>query len=356
MCVSVIIPAYNCAPYLPSAINSVLAQSHGDLEIIVVDDGSTDDTGAALRPWDGRVRCIRQNNQGVAAARNTGLRHASGEYVAFLDADDAWYSEKLAIQLSILTARPDLLAVCAEFGLADERGTVVEQRYIKKKYRVFSAYALDWERIFANRLQVPAPGGSAPSGTMIDVHYGNAFAALFLGNFINTSSIVLRRRAIESVGQFTTQRRTQEDYEYWLKVALLGPIAYVDHPLLMFRRRPRQLTAADQRYVVAEDSLRVVQDVAPLARARLPERIVACRLADRLRELGSARLSANDHAGARKALGQAWAQEGFHTRTAGLYLWSFLPVGFSDFIRRAYRWVRARGPVVDAVTPEISRR
>src|SRR5205814_441931 len=95
--VSVVIPAYNYARFLPKAIESALAQSHPSLEIIVVDDGSTDDTQAVVAQYTGpRVRCVRQQNAGLSAARNTGIREARFPYVAFLDADDEWHPNFLA--------------------------------------------------------------------------------------------------------------------------------------------------------------------------------------------------------------------------------------------------------------------
>ncbi len=95
--VSVIIPAYNCSVYLPEAIESVLTQTYTDIEIIVVDDGSTDDTPEVVAPYLDRIRYIRQSNKGLPAARNTGIRASGGEFVALLDGDDSWLPEKLAL-------------------------------------------------------------------------------------------------------------------------------------------------------------------------------------------------------------------------------------------------------------------
>jgi glycosyltransferase involved in cell wall biosynthesis len=106
--VSVIIPAYNCDRYLAEAIDSVLSQTYTDYEIIVVNDGSTDQTVAVLRGYGDRIRVIHQANQGVAIARNNGIQAARGEWVAFLDADDFFFSDKLADQMAIAQANPHL--------------------------------------------------------------------------------------------------------------------------------------------------------------------------------------------------------------------------------------------------------
>ena len=105
--VSIIIPAYNTAPTLPRAIDSVLGQTFSDYEILVVDDGSKDDVNAAVAPYGERVRLIRQNNAGASAARNNGARHARGRYLAFLDADDYWLPGKLSRVAEEFEKHPD---------------------------------------------------------------------------------------------------------------------------------------------------------------------------------------------------------------------------------------------------------
>src|SRR4051812_3217208 len=106
--VSVVIATYNHGRYLREAIDSALAQTHPPLEVIVVDDGSTDDTAEILQTYGGRIRAMRQANAGVAAARNAGLAAASGRYVGFLDSDDVWAPDKLARQLAVFDAQPAL--------------------------------------------------------------------------------------------------------------------------------------------------------------------------------------------------------------------------------------------------------
>ena len=106
--VTCVIPVYNGAPYLGEAIDSALAQTYREVEVIVVDDGSTDESGAVARSYDGRVHYIRQENAGPPVARNRGIREARGEIIAFLDSDDLWHAEKIERQLAPLMARPEL--------------------------------------------------------------------------------------------------------------------------------------------------------------------------------------------------------------------------------------------------------
>src|SRR5436305_4940478 len=124
--VSVIIPAYNYARYIAEAIDGALAQTHAPLEVIVVDDESTDDTPRVLAGYGDRIRTIRQPNGGAAAARNTGMAAARGEYVAFLDADDVWLPRKLELQLQRFEADPDLGLVHCAMEVIDREGRTVD--------------------------------------------------------------------------------------------------------------------------------------------------------------------------------------------------------------------------------------
>jgi glycosyltransferase involved in cell wall biosynthesis len=124
--VSVVIPVFNGARFLAEAVDSVLAQTFADLEIIVVDDGSTDATPAVAEGFGSRLRYVRQANRGVAAARNTGLGMAAGTYVAFLDADDVWLPRKIERQIGCAEREPRLAAIGCGHFLTDERLNVRE--------------------------------------------------------------------------------------------------------------------------------------------------------------------------------------------------------------------------------------
>ena len=117
MKVSVIITTYNRAPLLCNAIESALAQDYSDFEVIVVDDGSTDDTEQRVRDYDSQVRYVHQENKGLSTARNTGISVASGQYIALLDDDDWWMPGKLRLQSAILDQRPELAGVYTNFTI-----------------------------------------------------------------------------------------------------------------------------------------------------------------------------------------------------------------------------------------------
>lgn len=125
--ISVVIPTYNCERYLAQAIDSVLAQTYRDFEVIVVDDGSTDRTDQVLQSYGSQIRALRQSNQGVAAARNQGMMIAQGEWIAFLDADDIFFPDKLAAQIAHAEAHPHLGLVHSGWQRVEENGVLIKR-------------------------------------------------------------------------------------------------------------------------------------------------------------------------------------------------------------------------------------
>jgi hypothetical protein len=196
--VSVVIPTHNGGAYLAESVASVLGQSFGDLELIVVDDGSTDGSVQALVS-DPRLRVVTQSNQGVSAARNRGAVEASSDLVAFLDADDRWLPDKLARQLEVLHAQPDAL-VC------------------------YTAYA------------AINPAGERLSGTIGGE--GCSYLSLFEANPIPMSSAVVRRAALLAAGGFDSSYSTAADWDLWLRLAQQGRFCCVAECLTEYRVSP----------------------------------------------------------------------------------------------------------------------
>jgi glycosyltransferase involved in cell wall biosynthesis len=213
--VSVVIPAYNYAHYLPAAIGSVLAQTHRALECLVVDDGSTDDTRAVVEKFtDPRVRYVHQPNAGLAAARNTGLREACHEFIGLLDADDCW--------------EPGFLArVFAEFAVCPA---------------ACGAIATASFRIDEHGVRVP--GSRFTFGTNGDF----TFRDFCLRNRPLSSSIVLRRAACAATGEFDPTLRSSEDRDYWLRLTARGwTLRFLDTPLASIRRHRANMSKAARR-------------------------------------------------------------------------------------------------------------
>jgi len=186
--VSVVIPCYNQARFLREAIESVLAQSHPNFEIIVVDDGSTDDTSEVAGGYP-KVRLLRQENQGLAAARNSGLARSEGEYVVFLDADDRLLPEALEVSAGYLNVRPECAFVSGRYRVIAADGSPLpprrKQRYVEKDH----------------------------------------YLELLADNYVGPPVVVMYRRAVfESVGGFDTSVSPSADHEMSLRIAGRFPV------------------------------------------------------------------------------------------------------------------------------------
>ncbi|MBD3676028.1 MAG: glycosyltransferase [Planctomycetaceae bacterium] len=199
--VSTIIPAYNAEAFLRETLDSALAQTHDEQEIIVVDDGSTDATCEIAESFGNRVKLIRQQNAGPAAARNRGAREASGEWLAFLDADDLWMPDKISTQLERAneTGAPLIYTDRENIGVCDH----------------VSRYQSD----------------------CVELAEGELYEKLLCGNFITLSSVLIRKDVFESEGGFNEDLslKAVEDWEFWLRIASSHAVAVCPEPLVQYR-------------------------------------------------------------------------------------------------------------------------
>jgi glycosyltransferase involved in cell wall biosynthesis len=195
---SVIIPTFNRAAFLREAIDSVLAQTEKDFELIVVDDGSTDHTRELVAKYGDRLRYFSQPNAGASAARNCGIRHAAGKFITFLDSDDLWLPKKLARQMQWMAAHPNLL-LCYTDEIWIRRGVRVNQKLIHAKAGGW-IYPLCLPRCI-----------------------------------ISPSSVLMRRELFDAVGWFDEQLPVCEDYDLWLRVASRFEVGFIPEPLIVKR-------------------------------------------------------------------------------------------------------------------------
>ncbi len=197
--VSVVIPTYQHAGFVCDAIDSVLSQTYQDYELIVVDDGSTDGTMEIVAKYGNQIAYLYQNNKGSAAARNTGIRAATGEYVAFLDADDVWMPNKLELEVAFLDTHPSVGMLYSNYGY------------------------------FGDRL--------APAGTGFDRWppvSGHVLKEIFLSNPISSSAVLIRKSCFEKVGCFD-ESIFAEDTDMWLRLAARFEMDYLRTPLAKYR-------------------------------------------------------------------------------------------------------------------------
>jgi glycosyltransferase involved in cell wall biosynthesis len=216
--VSVVIPAYNAEAYITAAVDSVLAQTFRDLELIVVDDGSSDATVARLGTYGDAVRCLRQPNGGVSRARNRGVEVSRGRLVAFLDADDVWLPTKLGAQTSMLASRTDCRACHTAATVAD---TTLR----------------------------PLAMHRCPEGAV------TALDLLLRGNVVpgGGSSVICERQLFVETGGFDPNLSLCADWDMWLRLAARTRFAAIDEPLVIYRRTPGSMSR-DSR-VLERDTL-----------------------------------------------------------------------------------------------------
>lgn len=207
--VSVVIPTYNYGHCVADAVDSALAQTYPSCEVIVVDDGSTDETPARLAVYGDRIRVIRQNNQGLSAARNTGIRAAHGQYIALLDSDDMFHPKKIEWQLSYLIANPNV-------GLIGTRS--------------FSDPSKRWPSVDA-----------APEVCLITLN------ELVVKSRFSPSSAMFRKECVNQVGDFDTTLRSVEDRDFWIRVATRSEVATLLADLTYYRVTPGSMSKNVER-------------------------------------------------------------------------------------------------------------
>lgn len=222
--ITVVIPAFNAECHLGEALSSVREQAVPDMEVLVVDDGSSDGTAGVAGSFSGTldVRVLRQGNAGPAVARNVGVREASGDLVAFLDADDIMLPGRLSSQLALMLEQPDLGLVFSDLMTFDDRGVICRSR------KMFSDPCGGW---------------------VLD--------SLLMDNFITTSTVMAPRERLLEAGLFNEERRISEDFELWLRMAARWKVGYIDRPLVRYRRRRGSLS--DNKLVTGRCALDVIR-------------------------------------------------------------------------------------------------
>ena len=220
--VDVIIPAYNTAKYLPAAIESVLAQTFEDWQIVLVDDGSTDNTAEIVAPY--RERCgtklkyVKQQNRGLPAARNTAIKSSDSEYLALLDADDVWLPCRLEESLKVMEARPQAGVSHGLITLIDPEGNIGQVCEGNRKN--YEGHVAPY--IYMRTIELPCP------------------------------TMTFRRRCVDDVGLFDETMRATEDRDLWFRIALRYEVAFVPKVIAYYRRSPNSMSADPQRMLQSQ--------------------------------------------------------------------------------------------------------
>jgi glycosyltransferase involved in cell wall biosynthesis len=316
--VSVIIPTYNTARFVVQAVQSALAQTYSPIEVIVVDDGSTDDTRKQLEAFHGRVRYVYQSNGGVGKARNRAIREARGELLAFLDADDEWCPEKIAIQVAALETNARAALVHTDVTYQDVNSGRRFQKYSsREKYQ------------------------------------GHCYEALFFANHVNVSTVLVRREQLERAGLFNEVHDIGgcEDLDMWLRLARENEFVYEPRPLAIYRLHSANMSLNSLKM---NESLLQVLKFALAADPGLWRALGKKRVCRHMFELsfhlGYANVERGDLRRGRRYFRSALGYAPGHLKTWAFWASTFLPLGIRSTLRR----LKGRSPSDDARKPESS--
>jgi glycosyltransferase involved in cell wall biosynthesis len=344
--VSAIIPTYNRADLLHVAVGSVLGQTHRQVEAVVVDDGSTDGTvDVVSRLWanEPRVRYLGKSNGGVSSARNAGLREARGDFVAFLDSDDAWLPWKIELQLACLRAFPRAGMIWSDMRALNPDGTFRSGRHLRTMYSAWRRF--DAARIFgeSRRLADLVPG-LAPHVNDDRVYVGDIFPPMLTGSLVHTSTVLLTRERLERVGRFDEALRPSgEDYDFHLRTCGEGPVAFADLPTIDYRvGLADQLTRPEYRIHIARHFLVALERGIAAHRDRidLPPGVLEEVLGEAHRWIGMVSLDDGDHAQARRHLVASLRHRPLQPDTALRLCLALLPPALAARLRRMVRSAR----------------
>jgi glycosyltransferase involved in cell wall biosynthesis len=351
--VSVIVPTYNRAYCLPLALDSALQQTHPNLEVIVIDDGSSDDTRDLIQhryAHDPRVRYVYQENGGVAKARNHGLSLAQGDYVALLDSDDYWQPWKIELQIACLEARPEIGMVWTEMEAVDPDGERISSAYLRTMY---SAYEWFTEAdLFSgeDRLKELLAGEEllgeiAPVLEQLPgegkLYTGDIYSQMIMGNLVHTSTVLIRRDRFDQVRLFNEEfSPIGEDYDFHLRTCKAGPVGYINLPAIQYQvGRSDQLTRLNLH---KDNSVNCLKTIMPeiegeRERIRLPQWMIEERLAEVYAWIGESWFEFGASAKARPALWKSLAYKRRQVRLLCFLFLASLPFNSGPSLRLLFR-------------------
>ena len=233
--ISAIIPTYNNAAFIKDAVLSIQNQTVPPAEIIIVDDGSTDNTQYIVQQLDGNIQYIRQQNRGPSAARNAGIKAAKGDWIAFLDADDQWTTDKLEKQIKALQHSPELKLLAGDMSEIDIDNQILEASVLNKHHFLEKFKALDGK---------PLP---------------DAFIELLRKNFIPTGTVLIKKDILLEAGLFNDNIRYGEDLELWAKVASQHPVTCLPDVLMLRRQHGSNSTQSAEPLLI--DLIKVMESL-----------------------------------------------------------------------------------------------
>ena len=340
--VTVLIPSFNRAYLIARTIDSVLGQSYANCHALVIDDGSTDGTRELISARYGgnpRVQYAYKPNGGVSSARNLGLSLATGDYIAFLDSDDLWKPWKIELQVACLEKLPGVGMIWTDMDMVDANGNAVRARAVRQRYSAYRDVSVETMFASSRRLSELAPEAADPQGDT-RVYWGDAFSMMIMGQLALTSTVLISRERALRVGIFDESMKSGEDYDFHLRTAREGPVAFLDAASTLYRLGAEdQLTHHAYHMMVAENTLKTVQPAIERDRHRiaLPGRMLRKRMAAVHEWIGEERLQRRDTAGARRQLLKSLASWPWRKRAWLLLLASCAGPAFTEYARTIRR-------------------
>lgn len=250
--VSVTIPSYNAASTLAEALDSVLGQTYPNVEVIVVDDGSTDDTQDVLNRYSARVNSIRQKNGGLASARNTGCRAAQGKYIALMDADDICMPERIAVQVAYMEQNPDIVMCSSDFVAFDLSGLIADS-YIENYYSRVAETTGGVAGIYPHHEELRL------SDYEVTTYSGYVYEQMALGSFIHPPTVLFRRSILDECGLLDEHVVNCCDFDWFVRMSRIGKIGFIDRSLLKYRFSENQMSGSRNGLQMALDIVQVME-------------------------------------------------------------------------------------------------
>jgi GT2 family glycosyltransferase len=347
--VSVVLPTYNRARCVGRAIDSALGQTHEDVLVLVIDDGSTDETRELVNDTyarEPRVRYVHQPNGGVSSARNHGIRLAEGAFTALLDSDDVWKPFKLEVQLACLQAFPEAGMVWSDMTAVLTTGEATAERYLTTYYRTYRLFTRS--DLFDRSLPLAeiAPARAAELGGA-RAYEGEIYAQMTMGNLVHTSTVLLRRERLAAAGFFDETVRTGEDHEFHLATCRAGRVAFVDVPTILYEvGADDALTHAEHKVPMARHFLRTLTRALERdphwIRSRVPERTIEEVRAEAHRWVGETLIRSGEAREGQEHLLRSLRIKPRQPRVAALFASAFFPRVARERLQGVYREIKQR--------------
>lgn len=320
--VSVIIPTYNCAKYLPEAIGSVLSQIYQDFEIIIVDDGSTDDTNKIVHKYvekyPNKIRYFYQANAGPGAGRNRGIEEAKGEYVAFLDGDDILLKNSLARRIEFFSKYPGVNLVFADYYLKEHEDGQIDNIPMLKKSKFLRAFSQSIN--FKDKDEF-----------IFDISFYYNYLT-FRPYPICMDTGIIRKKIVKDTGLFRTDINISEDSDFWLRVIEKNKVGYIDQPTAVYNRFITNSLSrrTEERYL---DTLKQLFLIYKDKNNKLSKRILKKKIANAFSSLAYYYFSIYNLKFARKYFLSSIKYRFFQIKTFAYLSFSILPISLIKYLR-----------------------